>query len=115
MYRNLTWQNIKPGHKLKVEREMNKSSKSVDLCACAIKIKHQFFDTWLTVGHILREISRHCYFCMEEGDNITGHLISTTCKVSGIPADSLQVTLLLTFSVKSEIRPKLMKGFVSGI
>ena len=59
------------GHKLKVERETNKLSKSFDPYTCAIKIKHQLFDTWLTVGHFQRKISRHCYFFMEEGGNIT--------------------------------------------
>ena len=49
MYHNSTWQNTKSSHKSKVERETNKSSKSIDQYACAIKIKHQFFDTWLTV------------------------------------------------------------------
>ena len=33
---------VKPGHKLKVERETNKSSKSIDPYSCAIKIKHQY-------------------------------------------------------------------------
>ena len=79
VYRNSTWQNAKSGHKLKVERDTNKSSKSIDPYASAIKIKHQFFDTWLTVGHIPRELSRHCYFFMEEGGNITEHLISKIC------------------------------------
>ena len=75
----------KPGHKLKVEIETNKSSKSIDPYACAIKIKHQFFDTWLTVRHIPREISRHCYFFIEEGGNITEHLIFTIYKVFPVP------------------------------
>ena len=66
-----TCQNTKPGHKLKVKRETNKLSKSIDPYACAIKTKHQFFDTWLTVGQIPREISHHCYFFMEEGGDIT--------------------------------------------
>ena len=48
VYRNSTWQNAKSGHKLKVERDTNKSSKSIDPYASAIKIKHQFFDTWLS-------------------------------------------------------------------
>ena len=52
VYHNSTWQNAKRGHKLKVEREANKLSKSIDPYVCAIKIKYQFFDTWLTVGHI---------------------------------------------------------------
>ena len=67
VYRNSTWQNMKPGQKLQEERQTNNSSKSINSYASAIKIKQQFFDT----------CSRHCYFFMEEGDNITGYLIST--------------------------------------
>ena len=52
MYRNSTWQNAKFGGKVEVEIDTNKSSKSIDPHACVIKIKHNFFDTWLTVGHI---------------------------------------------------------------
>ena len=56
------WQNARSGDKMKVEIETKKSTKSIDPYACPIKIKHKFFDTWLTVGHIPRDISRHCYF-----------------------------------------------------
>ena len=52
---------------------------------------------------------------MEEGGNITGHLISTTYKVSPTPAGGLEVLLLLTFSVKSERIFKLMKKFVNDL
>ena len=52
---------------------------------------------------------------MEEGDNITRHLISTTCKVSPIHAGGLEVLSLLTFSVKSERIFKLMKSFVNDL
>ena len=110
----------KPGRKLKVERETNNSSKSIDSYAYAIKIKHQFFDTWLTVQHIPREISCHCYFFMEEGGNITGNLISTTSqsnlhKVFLVPSGRLEVLLLLTFSVKIERIFKLMKSFLNDL
>ena len=94
---------------------MNKSSKSIDPYACAIKIKHQFFDTWLTMQHIPRDIPCHCYFFMEEDGNITGHLIFTTYKVSQIPAGGLEVLLLLIFSVNSERITKLMKRFVNDL
>ena len=62
MNRNSTRQNAKPGHKLKVERETIKSSESINPYACTIEIKHQFFDTWLAVEHIPREISHHLLF-----------------------------------------------------
>ena len=62
VYRNSTWENAKSGDKVKEEIE-TKSSKPIDPYACTIKIKHKFFDTWLTMGHIPREISHHyCFF-----------------------------------------------------
>ena len=97
------------------ERRISYRNQSTHTHICAIKIKHQFFDSWLTVGHIPREISRHCYFCMGEGCNITGHLICITYKVSPIPTGGLEVPLLLTFSVKSQRIFKLMKSFVIDI
>ena len=77
--------------------------------------KTNFFDTWLTVGHIPREISRHCYFFLKEGGNITGHLICTNFKVSPIPASGLEVPQLLTLSIKSEGIFELMKSFVNDL
>ena len=55
VYRNSTWQNVKSGDKVKVEIKTNKPSKPIDPYACTIKIKHKFFDTWLTVEHIILE------------------------------------------------------------
>ena len=65
MYCNSSWQNVKSVDNLRVEIEVNKSLKSIDLYACAIKIKHKCYDTWLTVGHIPSEISRHCCFSIK--------------------------------------------------
>ena len=74
---------------------------------------HQFFDIWLTVRHIPRKISRHCYFFREGDGNIAEHLISTTSEVSPIPNGGLEVSLLLKISVKSERIFKLIKIFVN--
>ena len=52
---------------------------------------------------------------MKEGGNITGHLISTTHKVSPVPIGGLEVLLLLTCSVESERIFKLMKNFVNDL
>ena len=62
VYRNSTLQHAKSGDKFNMEKETSKPSKSIDPYACAIKMKHKYFDTWLTVGHIPREITPHCYF-----------------------------------------------------
>ena len=52
---------------------------------------------------------------MEEGGNITGNVILTTCKVSSVPVGGLEVPLLLTFSIKSERIFKWIKTFVNGL
>ena len=52
---------------------------------------------------------------MEEGGNITGHLISTTYKASPIPASGLEVPLLLTFTFKCERITKLVKKFLNDL
>ena len=77
VYRNSSWKNAKGGQRVKAEKETNVTSKSIDPYACAIKIKNRFFDNRITVGHISREISRHCYFFMKEGSEISGYLVST--------------------------------------
>ena len=115
VYRNATWQHANSGNKFKVEKETSKSSKSIDPYACAIKTKHKCFNTWLTVRHIPREISRHCSFFLKKGGNITGHLICTNYKISPIPVGGLKVPLLLAFSVKSERMFELMKSFVNDL
>ena len=97
VYRHSLRQNAKSSDKVKIEIETNKSSKSIDSYACAIKIKHKYFNTWLTVGHIPREISRHSYFFLKECGNISRHLICTNYRVYLIPAGGLEVLLLLTF------------------
>ena len=99
VYKNATWKNAKAGQEVKVQVETNKSSKESDPYACAIKVKNNFFDNWMTVGHIPREISRHCFYFIQEGESISGQLLSTNYKVSPIPAGGLEVPLLLTFSV----------------
>ena len=114
VYKNTTWKNAKAGQKVKVQVETNKSSKESDPYACAIKVKNNFFDNWMTVGHIPREISRHCFYFIQEGGSISGQLLSTNYKVSPIPAGGLEVPLL-TFSVIEHRIFSLMKDFVKNV
>jgi len=116
-YRNSTWRNAKAAESKsrKVEKETSATSKSIDTYACAIKIKNRYFENWITVGHIPREISRHCYFFIKEGGQISGHLVSTNYKPSPIPAGGLEVPLLLTFSVNNENIFNQMKEFASTL
>ena len=115
VYKNTTWKNAKAGQKVQVQIETNKSSKECDPYACAIKIKNNFFDNWMTVGHIPREISRHCFYFIKEGGSISGHLLSTNYKVSPIPAGGLEVPLLLTFTVKEDRIFFLMNDFINNL
>ena len=115
VHRNSSWKNVKAGQKVKVEKATSATSKSIDPYACAIKIKNRFFDNWITVGHIAREISCHCYFFMKEGDEISGYLVSMNYKPSPIPAGRLEVPLLLTFPVKNEQIIEQMKEFVTTL
>ena len=43
-------------NKVTMMTETGKSSLDVDPYACAIKIKHRYFNAYLTVGHIRRAI-----------------------------------------------------------
>ena len=99
----------------KSQVETIKSSKESDPYACAIKVKNNFFDNWMTVGHIPREISRHCFYFIQKGGSISGQLLSTNYKVSPIPAGGLEVPFLLTFSVIEDRIFSLMKDFVKNL
>ena len=73
--------------------ETDKLSLDVDPYACAIKIKHRYFDAYLTIDHIPREILRHCFYYAKESGEIAGHVISTNYKVSPISAGGLEISL----------------------
>ena len=115
VYKNTTWKNAKVDQKVKVQVKTNKSSKESDPYARAIKVKNNFLDNWMTVEHIPREISRHCFYFIQEGGSISGHLLSTNYKVSPIPAGGLELPLLLTFSVIEDKIFSLMKDFVKNL
>ena len=115
VYKNTTRKNAKAGQKVKVQVETNKSSKESDPYACAIKVKNNVFDNWMTVGQIPREISRHCFYFIQEGGSISGQLLSTNWKVSPIPAGGLEVPLLLTFLLIEDRIFSLMKDFVKNV
>ena len=113
VYRNSSSKNAKAGQRLKVEKKTSATSKSIDPYACAFKIKNRFLDNWITVGHIPREILRHCYFFMKEGGEISGYFVSTNYKPS--PGGGLEVPLFLTFSVKNEQIFEQMIEFVTTL
>ena len=57
VFKKTSWSNAKEGDEVKVELETNKSSKKIDLYACAIRAKEEYFKGWKIVGHIPRENS----------------------------------------------------------
>ena len=95
--------------------ETDKSSFDAGAYAYAIKIKHRYFDAYLTVGHIPREIYRHCFYYNKEGGVITGHVVSTNFKISPIPAGGLEIPPLLAFSAEQLKIHDMMKDFVGNL
>ena len=62
VFKETTCNNVKEEGSVRVDLETNKLSKNVDPYACAIRAKNKFLNSWKTVGHIRREISRHVYY-----------------------------------------------------
>lgn len=94
--------------------ETNEASKQIDPYCCAIQIKSS--DCLVTVGHIPREISRHCYFFMtEEGGKIDGHVLSTAYRPSPIPSGGLEIPLLLRFYCPKFLTYTKMKKFITTL
>ena len=92
--------------------ETKKFSLEVDPYARAIIIKNRFFDSLITVGHILREISRHLdLFIKTEDGKVIVHVKSLTYRPSPIPSGGLEIPLQLTFTCDDKLILDLMNGF----
>ena len=74
-----------------------------------------FLNTWLAVGHIPRQISRHCYIFLKEGGNITGHLICTNYKSISDSYWWFRGSIAANFFVKNERIFELMKSFFNDL
>ena len=84
------------GWESSVKIETNEASKKIDTHCCAIKA--MIFGKLETVGHILREVSRHVFLLIgEEGGRIDDFVLQTRCSHSPIPGGGLKITLILTF------------------
>ena len=60
-----SWSKARDGKEIKVQLETSQSSKKkVDLYACVIRAKEEYFKRWKIVEHISREISRHVYYTL---------------------------------------------------
>ena len=71
VFKGTTWNNVK-------EEKPTCFKKTLILTHVQSVRKNQFFNSWKTVGHIPREISRHvCYFIKTEGGSVDGSVLST--------------------------------------
>ena len=69
-----------------------------------------------TVGHILREISRHVYFFIKtEGGSVNGKFLPVKYRPSPMPSGVLEIPLMLTFKCTKSITFLKMKKFISEL
>ena len=67
--------------------------------ASAIRVKSKYFDVTKTVGHILREISRHVYFFIKKEEGwITVKVFSVRYRPSPVLSEGLKISLILKFN-----------------
>ena len=70
----------------------------------------------VTVSHISREISRHCYFFLEEeGGGNNGNLFSATYRTSPVPSGGLEIPLVLWFQSPKYVTYCKMKRVVQTL
>ena len=117
VFKNTTWEKARFGDKVVVEIETNEYSKKVDPYCCAIRtILHKSSGKLETVGHIPREVSRHCYyFIKDEGGRVDGSVLSTNYRPSPIPSGGLEIPLILTFRSVRFVTHKRMKEFMTKL
>ena len=101
---------------MKVDLETNKLSKNIDSYVCTTLAKNQFFNSWETVGHIPRKISRHVYyFIKKECGFVNGSVIATKYRPSPVPSGGLEIPLLLKFSCPEQKTFEKMKNVVDSL
>ena len=70
----------------------------------------------MTVGHIPREISWHCYFFLkEERGEINGNAFSTIYRPLSIPSGGLEIPLVLRFQTSKYVTHCKMEKFVQTL
>ena len=107
---------LKKEMRLKLGSKLTKVKKKLTHMLVPFVRKRNTSKEWKTVGHILREISRHVYFFIKsEGGSVNGIVISTKYRTSPIPAGGLEIPLLLTFSCSKAINFEKMKTFVQTL
>ena len=111
VYKETTCRNAMKNEKVTVAIGSNEASKQIDQYCSAIQIKS--VESFVTVGHIHRDISRHCnFFLKEDGEEINGNVFSTTYRPSAIPSGNLEVSPVLGFQGPKYVTHCKMKKFV---
>ena len=114
VYKETTWRNAMENEKDTVAIESNEASKQIDPYYCAVQIKSG--ESAVTVGHIPRETSWHCYFFLKEkGREINGNVFSTTYRLSPIPLGGLDIPLVLRFQSPKYATQCKMKKFAQTL
>ena len=95
--------------KVTIATELNEASNQIDPYCCAILIKSG--ESVVTVGHISRKISWHCYFFLrEEGGEINGNVFCTTYQPSSIRSGGLGIPLVLKFQGPKDPKHCILKN-----
>ena len=99
--------NVKERDTVRVDSEINKLSKNIYPYACAIRAKNQFFNSWKTLGHIPKEISRRVeHFIKTEGIFVNCLVIPTKYHSLSISSCGLEIPLLFNFRYRNRRRLK---------
>ena len=99
---------------LQLKIESNVASKQIDPYCCAVQIKSS--EIIVSVGHISREISHHCYsFFTEEGGEINGNVFSTSYRPSPIPSGGFEIPLVFRFQSRKYVTHCKIKKFVKTL
>ena len=108
--------NVKERDTVRVDSEINKLSKNIYPYACAIRAKNQFFNSWKTLGHIPKEISRRVeHFIKTECIFVNCLVIPTKYHSLSISSCGLEIPLLFKFSFPEQKAFEKIKHFLESL
>ena len=97
---------------IKVLKETNSISIDNDPHCCKITIKRVDRIGDITVGHIPRELSRFAFHFVLEAGSVTETATNITTRLSPIPEEVLEISILMNFVHKNNAILNKMKTFV---
>ena len=93
VYRKTFWNNISFYQLLKGMKEVNETLIDIDIYYCKIMMKNADRIRDVTVGKILRELSRFGFSFIHEGGSVTG----TVARITTILSKGLEILILTHF------------------